>query len=73
MNQRELNRDVAQATGETVETIARMGFSPADPYLAHFDPEPVDEVGKYIDWDQVDLARHSDVILPPVTAARRVA
>lgn len=73
MNQRDLNRDVARATGEAVETISRMGFSVADPDLVHFDPEPVDEVGKYIDWDEVDLARHSDVISRPVTAVRRVA
>ena len=28
MNQNDLNRAVAKATGETVETIKQMGFSP---------------------------------------------
>ena len=37
MNQRELNRSIAAATGESVNRIARLGFLLADP------SEPIDD------------------------------
>src|SRR5262249_5172700 len=50
MTQRELNRAVAQATGETVDRIERMGFGPlADPSA---DAEPLT-----IDWDEHEELR----------------
>jgi hypothetical protein len=40
MIQTEIDRAVARATGENVGTIARRGFSIADPAQADYDPEP---------------------------------
>jgi len=52
MNQNDLNRAVARATGETVSTIAAMGFMPlAD---LSIEPEPL-----VVDWDQRDGQRTS--------------
>ena len=39
MTQRELDREVANATGETVSEIRHLGFSIADPDEVTFDPE----------------------------------
>ena len=49
MNQRELNREVAKKTGETVSTIAALGFIPLT--NQPFEREPLT-----IDWDE----RHAD-------------
>lgn len=40
MTQSQINRAVAQATGEDVGTISRLGFSLADPAVVRYDPEP---------------------------------
>ena len=40
MNQFQLDNAIARATGESRSTIARMGFSIADPESVHYDPEP---------------------------------
>ena len=48
MTQRDLNRAVARATGESVDMIERMGFGPLD----DGDREP-----QTIDWDADDDAR----------------
>ena len=56
MNQRELNRAVAAATGETVSTIAELGFSIADPDDVAFDPEC--EESHYVDWDELQEERY---------------
>ncbi len=58
MNQREVNRAVAAATGETVSTIAELGFSIADPDEVAFDPDP-DEV-HYVDWDALQAERNEE-------------
>ena len=50
MTQAELNRAVAQATGESVETIARMGFVPLTSV-------PVEREPLVVDWDEVDAQR----------------
>lgn len=55
-NQRDLNRRVAQATGESVETISRMGFIPLP-------LEPVDREPLIVDWDAFDDSR-SLTLLP---------
>ena len=54
MTQRELNRKVAEATGEAVRTIAEMGFVPLteSPYERERDREPL-----VIDWDEQDQKR----------------
>ena len=60
MNQRQLNREVAKATGESICTIAQRGFSlaswiPSEPGLG-----PVDGL---IDWDFVDGTRTTPLFL----------
>jgi hypothetical protein len=47
MTQSELNRAVAKATGESITTIARMGFEP----LAVLECDPESQT---IDWDEID-------------------
>jgi hypothetical protein len=66
MTQRELNREVARRTGESVSAIGRLGFSLADPLAVHHDPEPspLDELERYIDWDLPDERRH--MLLPVI-------
>lgn len=55
MTSRELNRAVARATGETVDTIARLGFSPLALEPAEDDlPERPPLV---VDWDALDRER----------------
>ena len=53
MTQAEVNRAVAQATGETVRTIAQLGFGIADQDVVDHDPEPYDfdPEGKVLDGD----------------------
>jgi hypothetical protein len=51
MNQRDLNRAVAKATGETVTTISEMGFIPLTPHLLPREP-------RFLDWDQLDRERN---------------
>ncbi|MFO0821190.1 MAG: hypothetical protein U1A77_24815 [Pirellulales bacterium] len=60
MTQTELDRHVANATGETLREIRRRGFSIADPVETEFDPEPSGPAGA-IDWDEyygVEPPRH---------------
>ena len=52
MNQRELNREVAKATGETVATIDQLGFVPLEPIPYERDREPL-----LVDWDEVEQQR----------------
>ena len=59
MTQAELNCAVAVATGETVQTIAELGFGIADPTVVRHDPEPCDPSVRVIDWDAVDARRVS--------------
>ena len=60
MTQRELDRAVAQATGEDLREIQRRGFSVADPMQADFDPE-ADYLRRAIDWDDQDLSRNISI------------
>jgi hypothetical protein len=62
MTQRELNRAVARATGETVETIARMGFSPL---RVPFQQDPEEFA---VDWDGLEAQRSADL---PSSGSRR--
>jgi hypothetical protein len=52
MTQAEMNREVATATGETVSTIAQMGFSPLTPVPYERDREPLT-----VDWDELEQRR----------------
>jgi hypothetical protein len=59
MTPHHLNRLVALATGESRRTVARLGFSLADPLLVELDPEPYDELASYVDWDDLDRQRYA--------------
>lgn len=60
MTQRDLNRAVASATGESLARISQMGFVPLTPL-------PIEREPLCIDWDQLDLHRN----VPPTEAIRR--
>lgn len=51
MNRRDLNRAVAQATGESVSTIASLGFVPLT-------VGPVEREPLVVDWDELDEKRY---------------
>ena len=57
MLQRDLNREVANQTGESVQTINAMGFSPLRTAI------PVEERQEplVIDWDEVDRNRYRNL------------
>ncbi len=62
MTQRDLNRAVARATGESVDMIERMGFGPMEDPPDELSGEPSDErsddpAPSVIDWDADDDAR----------------
>jgi hypothetical protein len=57
MRQSELNRQVAEATGETVSTIKRLGFLIADPTEPIHDPDSPELGGRVIDWDDFEWSR----------------
>ncbi len=57
MTQAEMNREVALATGESISTIAQMGFVPLTPVPYERDREPLT-----VDWD--DLADKRAVLHP---------
>ena len=59
MTQHHLNRLVASATGEGRRTVARLGFSLADPMCVRHDPEPYDELASYVNWDELDAQRYA--------------
>jgi len=60
MNQRQLNREVAKATGESICTIAQRGFS-----LASWVPSEPDccAIDGLIDWDYLDAAKNTALFL----------
>ena len=51
MNQRELNREIAKATGETITEIANRGF-------VLLTAVPFERESLAIDWDQLDIERN---------------
>lgn len=57
MNQNELNRAVANATGETIAAIKRIGFMIMDPSIPIDDPTDPVHGGRAIDWDDFDMLR----------------
>ncbi|MBC8355311.1 MAG: hypothetical protein H8E66_25320 [Planctomycetes bacterium] len=52
MNQRDLDREVARATGETVATINQMGFVPLEPIPYERDRKPL-----VVDWEELEQER----------------
>ena len=52
MKQRELNREVAKATGETVATIDQLGFVPLEPIPYERDRDPL-----VVDWEELERER----------------
>ena len=65
MTQSRLNRAVARATGESLSTIKRLGFSIVEPEALEYDHEPAEP--SFVDWDDLDSER---VVLFPVNLAR---
>jgi hypothetical protein len=59
MSQQELDCAVAEATGESLRTIRRRGFSIVDPSESDFDPEPNILPFQVVDWDQADRQRRA--------------
>jgi hypothetical protein len=57
MHQRQLERTLARATGESLTTIRRMGFSLFDPERDPLDFDDVDCAPSLIDWDKVEADR----------------
>ena len=53
MTQRELNREIANQTGDSIQTINTMGFGPLRSVI------PIEERQEplIIDWDEVDRIR----------------
>ena len=56
MSQRDLNRQISQATGDDIATIAGMGFVELRP--VPFEREPLT-----MDWDEHDLD-HNVAVIP---------
>jgi hypothetical protein len=52
MTQAELDRQIADATGESLRTISQMGFVPLRPLAYERDREPL-----VVDWDALDRDR----------------
>lgn len=73
MTQQEIDNAVADATGETLCDVRRIGFSIADPVDVNFDPEPDFLPPQIIDWDEMELQRNIAVVDQPVSSLRRVA
>ena len=54
MNECDLYRQISKATGESMRTIAAMGFTPLDPLPSEHGPQ--------VDWDDLDRERLVSVI-----------
>ena len=59
MTQLDLDRQVARATGESLRTVARRGFSIVELEEPRFDPEPDCPAPQVVDWDAVESQRSS--------------
>ena len=59
MSQYELDSAVAQATGESLRTIRRRGFSIIDPEVIDFDSEPNILPIQVVDWDALEAQRRA--------------
>lgn len=52
MSRTDFERALVSATGESLRTIRRRGFSMLNLQEADFDPEPNDLPAQIVDWDQ---------------------
>ena len=52
MTQSEMYRQIAEATGESIRTVAEMGFVPLTVGPCELDRDPL-----VVDWDDVDASR----------------
>jgi hypothetical protein len=57
MNQRELDRALARATGESVRTIRRLGFSLLDVDCSDLASDASELAPQIIDWDSLEADR----------------
>ena len=71
--QSDLDTAVADATGEDLRTIRRMGFSPIDLLDRDFDPEPDVRPPFVFDWDKFEMCRGESVSEQSLNAYRWVA
>ena len=58
MSQAEIDRAVAEATGESLSTIRRRGFSLFTPHSL-FDPDESLAQPQVVDWEQVESDRYA--------------
>jgi len=58
MSQSEVDRAVADATGESLSTIRRRGFSLVTP-LTLFDPDDASAQPQIVDWDRLEADRYT--------------
>ena len=65
MMQPQLDRLVADATGEDLREIQRRGFVLADPTDVHFDPEPDCLLPQTVDWDELADQRYESSMWRP--------
>ena len=56
MSQHHLNREISRATGESLSTIAGMGFVELTPF-------PIEREPLVVDWDEHDLD-HNVAVIP---------
>jgi hypothetical protein len=59
MSQRELDSAVAEATGESLRTVRRRGFSIIDLQAADFDAEPNLLPAQGVNWDALEARRRA--------------
>ena len=57
MKERDLYREVARSTGESMRTIAALGFTSLEPLPSEHEPQQVD-------WDDLDSGRTVSVMPP---------
>lgn len=64
MKERDLYRQISKATGESMRTIAALGFTPLEPLPSEQEPQ--------VDWDALDRERTVSV-MPPQEKVSAVA
>ncbi|QDU98778.1 hypothetical protein [Lignipirellula cremea] len=63
MTQQDLDDAVCAVTGEDLREIRRRGFSIADPTEVNFDPEPDDQPGQVLCWDDHHCGQPMPVVV----------
>ena len=59
MTQSEMYREIAEATGESIRTVAEMGFVPLTRNPVELDRDPL-----VVDWDALEASR---AVLHPIS------